>query len=110
MSIVDLAKARAYGEIMISGPVDETAGQWILELADEVESLERVLSASRATTQTALSTAVELAAERDAAVAGLAELYERIGEMLREARHLAEHHPDPAAAGAALRILGKDKS
>ena len=33
-----------------------------------------------------------------------------VERMTRLARHVAEHDPDPAAAGAALRILREDKS
>ena len=101
MSIVDLAKARAYAD----ATGDETARDWIRELADAVESLERALAASRATSQAALSEGVRLAAERDEFERGLRELYDSVVAMLNKARALTEHHPHPVAAGAALAIL-----
>lgn len=85
MSIVNLAKARAYAD----GIEDETAQEWIRELADEVESLKRVLDASRATTQAALAEGVALAAdleqareERDQLFTALTGLYGSITELL----------------------------
>lgn len=102
MSIVNLAKARAYAD-WIDGDGDETAAEWIQALADEVESLTRTVAELRAT-------AKELQDERDQALAGLRELYEQIGAMLREARLIVDHHPDPAASAAAMRIMREDKS
>lgn len=78
MSIVDLAKARAYAEHI----EDETAAEWVRELADEVESLERLLAATRLTTQAALSEAAGLAAERSSTVEALRELYGLVVTML----------------------------
>lgn len=109
MSIVDLTKARAHAA-WIDGDGDETAAEWIQTLADEVEALERLLAATRATEQVALGEAARLAVENRELRAGLRELYERIGAMLAEARLIAEHHPDPAASAAALRIMREDKS
>jgi len=136
MSIVDLAKARAFADSIHGRTMDDSwsdAADWIRELADEVESLQRALADERADRLAAslevtkLADEVEslqrlftsaqgraataeverekLAAERDAAVAGLQELYNAISSMLREARHIADNHPDPAATGAAMRIL-----
>lgn len=107
MSIVDLAKARAFAEYLDDEPDGGTAADWILQLADEVESLERAISAARSSEQAALADAATLQAERDAAVAGLQELHTSIVAMLREARHIVDNHPDPAASAAALRIMNE---
>jgi hypothetical protein len=95
MDVTDLSKARAYAGYLDDG----LSKDWIHTLANEVESL----TAQLATAQQSASTAT---AERDAAVAGLQDLYAGVAAMLREARHVADNHPDPAASGAALRILG----
>lgn len=85
MTIVNLSKARAYAASIDS----ETSRDWITELADEVESLKRVLDASRATTQAALAEGVALAAdleqarkERDQLFTALTGLYGSITELL----------------------------
>ena len=44
-----------------------------------------------------------LRAERD-------RIHEQYAAMRIKARRIAQHHPDPAAAGAALAILNEDKS
>jgi hypothetical protein len=110
MSIVDLAKARAYAEVLDDEPDGGTAADWIITLSDEVESLEHAVESARRSEQAALADAATLQAERDAAVAGLQELHRSIVDMLREARHIADNHPDPAAAGAAMKILSERTS
>lgn len=111
MSIVDLAKARAHAaSLRIGSSEHELSADWIEELADEVESLTVALDTARATRDAAVADTKKLQDERDQALAGLRELYERIGAMLREARHIIDHHPDPAASAAAMRIAREDKS
>lgn len=82
MTIVDLAKARAYAATGLT--CTDTAADWILSLADEVESLTRALEAVRRSEQAALADAATLQAERDAAVAGLRGLYEDVVKFLKE--------------------------
>lgn len=89
LTVVDLAKARAYGEIMISGPVDETAGHWILELCDEVESLQRALELARDSEQAALSDAAATAAENESLRGALAEMLGAISRLIGDVGRLA---------------------
>lgn len=111
MSVVDLAKARAHAtSLRIGSSEHELSADWIEELADEVESLQRALVQER---QQYAALSAQMSAtqdENEQLHAGLGELYERIGAMLREARHIIDHHPDPAASAAAMRIAREDKS
>lgn len=100
MDIADLARARAWVQSLEDERGYVQGAGWVHALADEVELLQSTL----ATAQDGERTAV---AERDAALAGMQEIYNSVVAMLREARHVADNHPDPAAAGAALRILGE---
>jgi len=81
MSIVDLSKARAWAEAVCE---DEAARSWIEELADEVESLERSLNASRATSQAALSEAARLAAENESMRTALADICAQLARLIKE--------------------------
>jgi Mg2+ and Co2+ transporter CorA len=79
-TIVDLAKARAYADAI----EDETSAEWLRELADEVESLQRSLESARRSEQAALSDATAASEERDATLAALRELYDSIVTMLSD--------------------------
>lgn len=81
MSIVDLAKARAYAETIDTD--DGTAADWIFTLADEVESLQNAIASARRSEQAALSDAALAADERDAAMTALSELHTSIVTLLR---------------------------
>lgn len=108
MTIVDLAKARAYAATGLT--CTDTAADWIISLADEVESLTVALDAARVTRDAAVADTKKLQDKNEQLRTGLRELYERVGAMLSEARHIVDHHPDPAASAAAMRIMREDKS
>jgi hypothetical protein len=80
MSIVDLAKARAFAD----RTDDETAADWIRELTDEVESQERALMQERRDGQDLADRLGAAEDERDALFAALTELYGSISELLAE--------------------------
>jgi hypothetical protein len=85
MSIVDLAKARAYAESLAASrhlDPEGHAADWILSLADEVESLERTVESARRSEQAALGDAAKASEERDGLFVALTGLYGSITELL----------------------------
>lgn len=90
MSIVDLAKARAYAEFLESIDLARDAGQhgaadWIISLADEVESLQRGIESARRSEQAALADAAKASEERDQVLAALTDILGTISKILPSA-------------------------
>lgn len=86
MSIVDLAKARAFAD-GLPDHTDQTtdmARDWILSLADEVESQEAALELSRRHHDEMKRLARHLETELDVAVTTLKALYSQIGTMIKD--------------------------
>jgi hypothetical protein len=86
MTIVDLAKARAFAESLDrSGHVDPEGrtADWINDLADEIESMERALVLARRSEQAALADAARLAEENDLLRTALLELLREVGELVK---------------------------
>lgn len=78
MSIIDLAKARAYADAID----DETASEWIRELADEVESLQRAVEQERRISHAVGAELDAVGRSRDQAVAGLEEVYRTVARLI----------------------------
>lgn len=73
MSVVDLAKARAYAATGLT--CTDTAADWILSLADEVESLQRALTQER-------QACAALVTENADLGTGLEQLLRQVAELL----------------------------
>jgi hypothetical protein len=89
LTVVDLAKARAYVQHLTQTDEAVAAGIWIEDLADEVESLQRALASARDSEQAALSDAAATAAENEALRDALAEMLGAISRLLGDVGRLA---------------------
>ena len=79
MTIVDLTKARAYAD---GATCTDVARDWILSLADEVESLQEALESARAERTDLLAKALQRRQERDQAIAALEEVYQTVARLI----------------------------
>ena len=89
MTVVDLAKARAFLKTLGRTDEEVQASLWIEDLADEVESLQNALTLARDSEQAALSDAAAATAENETLRTALAQVLEAVSVMLADVGRLA---------------------